>query len=61
MVKFNRKYIKPPKVIGVQSGGTEVAHKVEIDNITKEGFLFRLLDEQGNKLSGSLSWVSEGY
>lgn len=61
VVKFSRKYIKPPKVIGVQSGGTEVAHKVEIDNITKEGFLFRLLDEQGNKLSGSLSWVSEGY
>ena len=61
VVKFNRKYIKPPKVIGVQSGGTEVAHKVEIDNITKEGFTFRLLDEAGNKLSGSLSWISEGY
>lgn len=60
-VTFNRKYIKPPRVIAVQSGGTETASKVEVLDITKEGFKFRLLDDVGNKLSGSISWISEGY
>lgn len=61
VVKFNRKYIKPPKVIGMQSGGAETAARVEIENITKEQFTFRLLDAEGNKIGGSLSWISEGY
>lgn len=61
VVEFSRKYIKPPKVIGMQSGGSEQASKVEIDNITKLGFSFRLLDNEGNKLAGTLSWISEGY
>lgn len=60
-VKFNRKYIKPPRVIAMQSGGAETAVKTEIFDITKEGFKFRLLDSEGNKLSGSISWISEGY
>lgn len=60
-VTFNRKYIKPPRVIAMQSGGYETAGKVEIFDITKEGFKFRLLDNVGNKLSGSISWISEGY
>lgn len=61
VVKFNRKYIKPPKVIGMQSGGAETAVRVEIDNITNEKFTFRMFDAEGNKIGGSLSWISEGY
>ena len=59
-IKFNRKYIKPPKVVAMQNSG-EVEGTVTVTDITKEGFNAALKDAEGNILSGAISWISEGY
>ena len=60
-VKFNRKYVKAPNVLAIQSSGGIIATKVDITNINNTGFDVALKDEMGNILSGAVTWISEGY
>lgn len=60
VIQFNRKYIKPPKVIAIQNSGLAEA-KLTISDVTKTEFKAALTDPSGNIVPGAISWISEGY
>lgn len=59
-VTFSRVFHIVPEIVISMTGGTVIA-RPELSNKTTNGFTVHLIDGDGNKVAGTISWSAHGY